>query len=268
MIELNHLRRGEGEPLLLVHSLGGTLGQWAPVTDLLAAEREVVAVEMPGFGSSPSLPAGVEPSPPNLAAAVMEFYETLGLGPPAVSGISLGAWVAIECARSRGATAAVALCAAGFWRDPFKAGRPTAYLAARALRPALPLLRFGAVKRRVLAGNIHDPGRLTSAEATELVRGYADAAAYVEANRLMCGSKVADLTAVEAPLTLAWAEFDRIVRNRPLKDGILPPAVRQVTLPGCGHVPTWDDPELVARVILDGTRQPMGSIANATGGRG
>ena len=263
MIELNHVRRGEGEPLLLIHSLGGTLGQWMPVMDRLAAEREVVAVEMPGFGSSPALPAGVEPSPVNLAVAVMDFYATLGLGPPAASGISLGAWVAIECARSHGASAAVALCAAGFWREPFQAGRPTAYRAAQAMRPLLPLLRIPALRRAVLRSNVHDPSRVSAAEAIELVRGYAGAAAYVEANRLMCANTVADLSGVAAPITLAWAEFDRIVRNRPLKEGILPPSVRQVTLPGCGHVPTWDDPELVSRVILEGAERtaPTGVTA-------
>ena len=28
-----------------------------------------------------------------------------------------------------------------------------------------------------------------------------------------------------------------------------------VELPGCGHVPTWDDPDLVARVVLAGARR-------------
>jgi pimeloyl-ACP methyl ester carboxylesterase len=65
--------------------------------------------------------------------------------------------------------------------------------------------------------------------------------------------RVEDLKGIKAPITIAWAEHDRLVRNRPLKPGILPKRVRQVTLPGCGHVPTWDDPVLVARVILEGT---------------
>ena len=31
------------------------------------------------------------------------------------------------------------------------------------------------------------------------------------------------------------------------------PEARRVDLPGCGHVPFSDDPELVARVLLDGS---------------
>jgi pimeloyl-ACP methyl ester carboxylesterase len=44
-----------------------------------------------------------------------------------------------------------------------------------------------------------------------------------------------------------------VVRSRPLRDGVLPKTVRQIELPDCGHVPTWDDPDLVARVVLEGT---------------
>ena len=66
-------------------------------------------------------------------------------------------------------------------------------------------------------------------------------------------NRVEDLEQVKVPITIAWAEHDRLVRNRPLKPGILPKRVKQVELPGCGHVPTWDDPELVARVVLEGS---------------
>jgi hypothetical protein len=31
-----------------------------------------------------------------------------------------------------------------------------------------------------------------------------------------------------------------------------------VTLHGCGHVPTWDDPEQVARVLLEGSADVRG----------
>ena len=85
--------------------------------DRLAAEREVVAVDMPGFGESPELPEGVEPRAANLATAVLDFYDSLGIdGKPAVAGISLGGWTSIECARQGGASAVVALCPAGFWK--------------------------------------------------------------------------------------------------------------------------------------------------------
>ena len=100
------MRAGEGPPLLLLHSLGGSLIQWSPVMDLLAAEHEVVAVDMPGFGESPELPSGVEPRAANLATASLDFLDSLGIEEkPAVAGISLGGWTAVECARQGGASA-------------------------------------------------------------------------------------------------------------------------------------------------------------------
>jgi len=42
---------------------------------------------------------------------------------------------------------------------------------------------------------------------------------------------------------------DRLV-GRPRS---LPPSIRSVTLHDCGHLPTWDDPEQVAGVLLAGS---------------
>jgi pimeloyl-ACP methyl ester carboxylesterase len=224
------------------------------VLERLAQHREAIAIDMPGFGDSSPLPDEIQPSAANLASAALDFYDSLGLdGDPHVAGISLGGWVAIECARQGRARSVVGICPAGFWKEPLGPRRNSARTAARAMRPILPILRIPAVRRRALAGNVRHPERVSGAEAVRLVRGYANARAYVEANRLMRGGVVGDLADLTVPLTLAWAEFDSLVRRKPLRDGILPGRVRQVQLPGCGHVPTWDDPELVARVVLEGT---------------
>jgi pimeloyl-ACP methyl ester carboxylesterase len=186
---------------------------------------------------------------------VLEFAESLGLSSrPGVAGISLGSWVAIECARQGGVRAAVCLCPAGFWPQPLEPRPNRAYELARLMRPLVPaLMHIASLRERALATNVHHPERVPFDDAVALVQGYGGARGYVESNRHMRASVVGDLSDLGVPLTIAWAEFDRLVRNRPLRAGVLPDAVRQLTLPGCGHVPTWDDPELVARVILDGT---------------
>ena len=43
---------------------------WDPVLGLLEAEREVIVLDMPGFGEAPPLPDGIEPTAANLAAAI------------------------------------------------------------------------------------------------------------------------------------------------------------------------------------------------------
>ena len=55
---LSYERRGSGPVLVLLHTLGSDHTMWDPVVPLLAAERTVVAVDMPGFGGSPSLDGG------------------------------------------------------------------------------------------------------------------------------------------------------------------------------------------------------------------
>lgn len=257
---LNHVRQGHGEPLLLLHSLGGSLIQWSPVMDRLAAEREVIAVDMPGFGESPELPEGVSPRAANLATAVLDFYDALGIeDKPAVAGISLGGWVAVECARQGAASAAVALCPAGFWkRSPDDANRIVARRRRRGrlARPLLrPIMATERGRRRTLGRFIHRPERLRPGEAEAIARAYVTAPAYEEASALMRAGRIEELKSIKVPITLAWAEHDNLVRNRPLPEKLLPKRVEQVLLPGCGHVPTWDDPDLVARVVLAGARR-------------
>jgi pimeloyl-ACP methyl ester carboxylesterase len=255
VLELNHRRGGAGDPLLLIHTLGGSIVMWEPVWELLTAEREVVAVDMPGFGDSPPLPEGVEPSAANLATAVIDFYDSLGIdGDPGVAGISLGAWTAIEVARQRPVSGVVGICSAGFWKDPSAPRRNLARPASKLLGGVAPLLmRSERLRKSVLAGQMRHGERVSPAQAARLIQGYGEAPAYPRANELMCWNLVGDLSGLDAPLTLLWAEYDQVVRNRPLKDGILPPDVRQVELPDCGHVPTWDAPERVAALILEGT---------------
>ncbi|WP_030041480.1 alpha/beta fold hydrolase, partial [Streptomyces resistomycificus] len=57
------------------------------------------------------------------------------------------------------------------------------------------------------------------------------------------------------PVTVAWGTRDLLlVRRQGVRAKQIIPKARLVRLPGCGHVPMNDDPALVARVILDGSR--------------
>ena len=57
-VRLAHVRRGSGPPLVLLHALGADAFMWDPVMDRLATERDVLAVDMPGFGGSQPLADG------------------------------------------------------------------------------------------------------------------------------------------------------------------------------------------------------------------
>lgn len=94
---LHHVRRGSGSPLLLVHGLGAGLRSWSPIMDGLAARREVIAVDLPGFGQTPSLPGEV--SIATLTDAVAEFIHEQGLGQVSTAGQSMGGRIVLELAR-------------------------------------------------------------------------------------------------------------------------------------------------------------------------
>jgi pimeloyl-ACP methyl ester carboxylesterase len=110
-------------------------------------------------------------------------------------------------------------------------------------------------RRRALGRVIHHPERLSPGEAEAIASAYVNAPAYDEANALMRAGRIEELKGIKVPITLAWGEHDNLVRNKPLPPKALPKRVEQVELPGCGHVPTWDDPGLVTRVILAGARR-------------
>ena len=48
---------GAGEPLVLVHGLGGAAANWLALAPLLLAGRRLVVPELPGHGASEPLPA-------------------------------------------------------------------------------------------------------------------------------------------------------------------------------------------------------------------
>jgi pimeloyl-ACP methyl ester carboxylesterase len=237
-------RVGSGPPLVLLHALGADRHMWDPVLERLAGEREVYAVDMPGFGASPVIDPA---APADLARAI---GEGLGLDRPHVAGNSLGGWVALELARSGRARSVTAIAPAGLWPEPLMPKRSAARRLARGARPILPaLLSRERGRRLALAGTIVHPERIPPAAALRLVRAYADAPGFEAANDAMRASRFTGLADIDVPLTLAWPEHDRLV-GRPRT---VPASAREFALPGCGHLPTWDDPERVAEVLLAGS---------------
>ena len=123
-------RSGEGPALVLLHPLGADRRVWDPVIEQLASQREVIAVDLPGFGESPAL-AGT-PTPAALAGAVSEQLAELGVGRAHVAGNSLGGWVALELALAGHARSVTAIAPAGLWPEPLVPKRALARTVARA----------------------------------------------------------------------------------------------------------------------------------------
>ncbi len=251
---------GGREPLLLIHGLGGTARVWDPVLPLLEEEREVHVIDMPGFGEAPPLPPGVEPSAANLARALHGQCAERGIERPHVAGNSLGGWVGLEMGRAGWAASVTALSPAGLWSRPLGEpqgggrmllrGSPWVKLARPLLAPALLL---PATRRLAFQSIAAHPERIPATAARQLVLGWLDGEGYDGANRAM-RAHVFDPAGYpeEVPVTIAWCELDRLVG--PPNPERRPAGARFLVLPGVGHTPTWDDPELVARTLLEGSR--------------
>lgn len=87
---------GTGEPVVLLHGLGGYLEEWSEAQEALAAHFATHAPDLPGFGRSDPID---RPDLPGLARHVLATLDALGLDEPVhLVGNSLGGAVAMQVA--------------------------------------------------------------------------------------------------------------------------------------------------------------------------
>jgi pimeloyl-ACP methyl ester carboxylesterase len=244
-------RAGTGPPLLLLHGLGSCKEMWRPVTRLIERERDVIAVDLPGFGDSPPGAETVDGMADELAA----FADALGLERPHVAGNSMGGGLALALGARGRVASACAISPIGFANDRealYARGVLTlTRLLSTAATPAADVLAGNAALRTALFSHIAArPWRMPPDEAALWVRKCAEGPGFWPLLRDAPGWDVEPPT---CPTTVAWGDRDRLLiysRQAPRARRVLPDA-RHVTLPGCGHVPTWDDPERVAQAVLE-----------------
>ena len=250
-------RGGTGEPLVLLHGAAMSWRAWRPVLAELERHHDVHVPTLAGHRGGVPLRDGVPASVEALVDALCDDLDAAGVPTAHVAGNSLGGWVALELARRGRARSVVALSPAGGWDRPFDlqrlirlfrvglalGGRPTARRAVH--RPAL--------RHFLLRAAMQHGERVPEPDVDEMLDDLAECAVIDE---LLAGAAahgpLGPLTGVTCPIRIAWAEHDHIVPwrhyGRPFLRTV--PQAEFVRLPGCGHLPMWDDPELVSRVIL------------------
>lgn len=244
-------RAGTGAPVVLLHGLGGERHVWRRVVEELGDDRDVLTVDLPGFGDSAPLPDGVEPTPWAIAEHLAAWLREIGLDRPHVAGNSLGGWVALELAKRGAISSVTGLCTAGLWSGPLAPKPFVMHRLARTLRPALgALMRTKTGRSFALNGIVAHPGRVTHEDALRVTRAYAAAPSFVATNRAMRANYFQGGEHVRVPILLAWGEHDRMVA--PPRPGVLPRA-RSVVLRDCGHLPMLDDPQGTAAVLRRGS---------------
>ncbi|MCX3288127.1 alpha/beta fold hydrolase [Streptomyces sp. NEAU-H22] len=259
-VTLSYTRRGSGEPLLLLHGIGHHRQAWEPVIPALAAERDVIAVDLPGCGDSPALPDGMAHDLPTMSAVLKAFFGALDIERPHVAGNSLGGLLALDLARAELVRSVTALSPAGFWNDAerryaFTVLSTMRQIARRLPPPVVERLARPALGRTLLTSTIYArPGRRSPEAVVAETLALARAQGFSETLRSGRTVQFTD-DIVGTPVTVAWGSRDRLLIPRQgVRAKSVIPRARLVRLPGCGHVPMNDDPALVARVVLDGSR--------------
>lgn len=253
--QLHITRTGHGEPLVLLHGLGESSVGWRPVVSDLSARYDVIAIDLPGFGRSAALPSGVPPTAANLAVAVEEALDRIGIETYHVAGYSLGARVAIQLAGSSRVRSVIAIAPDGLGTPTERIQGFIALVAGRgmamALAPAAGVLSMTPVGRSVFfAGSRSLPWQLTSADARQLLSDYAGSPAYEAANWVSMFDMPTHLGAITAPTLLLQGTADPLMPQQISRYLALIPGAQLTWLPGLNHVPISDDPKTIAQLML------------------
>jgi pimeloyl-ACP methyl ester carboxylesterase len=244
-----HVHRvGAGEPLVLLHGLGESHIGWRPVIDALSEDYDVIAIDLPGFGRSPSLPAAVSPTAINLAAAVNSTLDELGIGAYHVAGYSLGARVAIQLADSNRVRSLIAIAPDGLGTPVERLQGFIAMVAGRGVAMALAPVDgwFPAGRSLFLAGTRSLPWQIAPADAKQLLTDFADSPAYEATNWASLFDMPTHLHTITQPALFLQGTADPLMAPQISRYVAIIPRAELIYLPGLNHVPISDDPKSVA----------------------
>ncbi|SEP52113.1 alpha/beta fold hydrolase [Amycolatopsis saalfeldensis] len=259
MDDVVYTRVGEGAPLVLIHGVGHRRQAWDPVVPLLAPHRDVIAVDLPGFGESPHRDGayGIEPALETFA----RLFRRLGIEKPHVAGNSLGGLLSLALGEAGLVRSVTALSPAGLWTAwqqhyALTVLRTLHTLARHTPERRVRQLATTAAGRKALTGLIYaNPAVLTPQVVVDDVRALGRAEGFLPTlAQAKGGFHFTGPVRDDVPVTIAWAERDRVLA-RPKAEALkaVAPQSRLITLRGCGHVPMSDAPDVVARVLLDGS---------------
>ena len=259
-MNLTSHRSGSGSPLVLIHGIGGSWRSWQPVLPALAAEREVVAVDLPGFaGGSPPLPM---PTFATMTTVVQDWLTAHGLAGAPLVGSSMGGRMVLELARRGVGGDVVALDPGGFWTPReatvFRTSIAASVALLRRVRPLLPaLLRSPVGRTALLAQFSARPWALDADVVRTELEGYLDSPAFGDVLADLArgpGQEGAPAGSLPGRLTIGWGRRDRVTLARQATRAAAAfPDAELHWFRRSGHFPTWDAPEETVRLVLDRT---------------
>jgi pimeloyl-ACP methyl ester carboxylesterase len=252
-VRIAYVRAGQGPPLVLLPGVGSRKEEWTPVLDRLSHQHDVIAIDLPGFGTSEPLPDHVASDVGTLTDAVSATIDALRLEHPHIAGNSLGGAIALELARRGRVAATIAVAPIGFWSRTERwyaiSVLRVMHRTGRAMRAELPsVLRRRWLRRWLFALMFARPDETAGDVAVRRVAAFLDTNGFdrtLRTTRYYCypGGEPTDVT-------ICWGTRDRLLPPRQARRARRQlPRARHIWLPKCGHVAMSDDPALVAAVI-------------------
>jgi pimeloyl-ACP methyl ester carboxylesterase len=252
-------RSGSGTPLLLLHGFTGSWRLWLPLLPALSTTFDVFAPTLPGHHGGPPIELARPFTLDQLTDRVERELDARDIDRPHVVGSSMGGGLAIQLA-ARGRVASCIGVAPGF---DWPADDPTRQQVADSLRRQhtrtrnsrwiTPLvMRSNRLRRQVLAHSMNRGDLVPAREAVRMARAAADCTiADAIIDGIAGGSALLDhLDRIAMPTLIAWPEDDHVApRTGRSRFETEIPGVTVRTLPGVGHLPMYDDTDLLVNTI-------------------
>jgi pimeloyl-ACP methyl ester carboxylesterase len=210
---------GDVDPLVLVHGLATTRLIWRRVVPLLARERRVIAIDVPGFGTSPPVGEGFELE--KVADAIDDGVADAGVDEHYdLAGHSMGGALALVLASRRPERVRrLVLCApAGLTPRPALAAAAIGVVGEHliaARRAAAPLAELAWARRLLMAGGAVDGAALPPSEVRAMVLASRGASRIAPALAAVASADLRPLLAtLEVPLAAVWGARDPVIPLR------------------------------------------------------
>lgn len=260
---LDYTRVGSGSTsLVLVHGLGSARTIWKPLLTLLEQDFDIIAVDLPGHGTSP-FPVGTLMTPRDLAEHVRETLDAAGVSKAHLVGNSLGGWTVLEYAAAfpDRTLSVLGLAPAGMRERPLghadwrlKVNRRLA----RFVRPIIPLMvRFQPLRAIGFSRNSPIWKTWSKEICLDAARAMAGAVGYDAAlegtfhSVAECTNKIPS----SIPITIIFGDTDNTLPPHTSQTRkYLPVHAEWRVWENCGHAIQLDYPERVAELIHDHDR--------------
>lgn len=253
---LRYLVCGEGDPVVLVHGLGGAASNWVALAPLLEPGRRLLVPELPGHGGSEPLPAARSLNA--YADSLAAVAECEGFSPAVLVGHSLGGAIVLRQAirRPESVSRLVLAGAAGISSGTLSARYALTITGilkpGRRIAPHRRLVGRSAVLRSLVFGRwgAADPQALPAEVVEAFLSGPArHTDTFSAAKALMRDDPRPDLDRVRCPSLVLWGARDNQLPIGDAFDYTRRLRGRLRVIADCGHLLIGERPDACADAI-------------------